>query len=299
MDLLDQAAGFITRINCRKISRPSNWIFRVVTLKSSTSRLGVDWHARCMSHNGTSIWSPATGSFSPQWSKFSLSFETNFEWKFGSWNQSSSSSYTEIAMEMESWVLQIFAKRQINRRFENERSVLSFFVSCCIANRILIFFPLECIWWMSSFANELNSRSQWNKLFTLISVKSPRVSQWEFKFRSILKFNGSEVLKVMVRRLRLAAKQFQLKLHLFIHLQSHCSVEKKKAATKAAPHTGTSQPKIVKIKCYNNHWHWKTLTFLSIFFLFVTSHSLTRLPSIVCHIFNISPKEWSEMLIRF
>lgn len=145
---------------------------------------------------------------------------------------------------------------------------------------------------MSSFANELNSRSQWNKLFTLISVKSPRVSQWEFKFRSILKFSGSEVLKVMVRRLRLAAKQFQLKkLHSFT---SKVIVLLKKRRQQQKPHTGTSQPKIVKIKCYNNHWHWKTLTFLSIFFLFVTSHSLTRLPYVVCHIFNISPKEWSR-----
>lgn len=171
------SSGFVARINCRKIPRTSNWFF----IRDPQKALDVSaWYWLTRAANESQRNSVLTAcnrqrSFakdrsSSQRSKFSLSFETNFEWKFGSWNQSSSSSYAEIALEMESWVLQIFAKRQINRRLENDQFSL-FFVSCCIANRILIFFPLECIWWMSSFANELNSRSQWNKLFTLISVR--------------------------------------------------------------------------------------------------------------------------------
>lgn len=87
---------------------------------------------------------------------FSLSFENNFvlasRWKFGSWNQSSS-SYRNC-YENGKFVLQIFARKQISYLKIRERSILFFFVSCCITNRILIFFHLsECSWWMSSFAN--------------------------------------------------------------------------------------------------------------------------------------------------
>lgn len=99
--------------------------------------------------------------------RFSLSFESNFvgfarNWDREKWKlKSIVRRHTEIALKMESWVAaKILAKKQIRQRLEKDQFPLLRFLLCELN---LDLFPLECIWWMSSFARSQPSFAlKWN-----------------------------------------------------------------------------------------------------------------------------------------